>query len=261
MPRTAICYATAALASGCLFACDGRDHRQDSSCRIPAEARSGLPSPSHPRAAAASARVRPELEGSLYRIGLRFGDPVFIRAYKRERRLEVFVKGRDDGAFHWFRSYPIAAASGKPGPKLREGDKQVPEGFYLVTPEAMNPDSRFHLSFNIGYPNPFDRFHKRTGSLIMIHGGRASTGCLAMTDPAIEEIYTLCDAALRSGQMAIPVHLFPFRMTDAGLSKHPENPWRGFWDNLREGHDWFEKNRIPPAAIVTREGKYEFRMP
>ena len=261
MDRALRCHVTAALASGCLLACDGRDRQDGSSSEFPADVCSELPFPSHPRPAAAAARVRPELEASLHRVGLRFGDPVFLRAYKRERLLEVFVKGREDGKFRLFRSYPIAGASGELGPKLREGDRQVPEGFYLVSAAAMNPESRFHLSFNIGYPNALDRFHGRTGSLIMIHGGRASIGCLAMTDPGIEEIYLLCDAALRGGQEAFPVHLFPFRMTDENLAAMAGHPWRGFWDNLREGHGWFENRRVPPATTVTHDGKYEFREP
>ncbi|MFU8893066.1 MAG: L,D-transpeptidase family protein [Luteolibacter sp.] len=225
---------------------------------IPAEARSDLPHPAHPRAAAASQRVRPALESALYQQGLRFGDPVFLRAYKKERLLEVFVRNRDDGKFHLFRSYPVAAASGAPGPKLREGDKQVPEGFYSVSPPAMNSESKFHLSFNLGYPNAFDRHHRRDGSLIMIHGGRASIGCLAMTDPAIEEIYTLCDAAQRGGQRFFRVHIFPFRMTDENLAATHDHPWHDFWRNLRDGHDWFEKHGVPPDARVSPDGTYLF---
>ncbi len=225
---------------------------------MPAEAMSDLPAPNHPRAAAASARVRPALEAALYREGLRFGDPVFLRAYKKERVLEVFVQSRVDGRFRLFRSYPVAAASGTLGPKHREGDKQVPEGFYFVSASAMNPDSRFHLSFNIGYPNAFDRHRGRDGSFIMVHGGRASIGCLAMTDPGIEEIYTLCDAALRSGQKFFRVHIFPFRMTDANLAAHRNHEWAGFWRNLREGHYFFEQHGVPPDVGISQEGDYRF---
>jgi len=246
------------LASG--VACN-RNDQGASGAEIPPESLSTLNHPEPPRAAAASMRVRPELEAALYREGLRFGDPVFLRAYKKERVLEVFVQSREDGRFRLFRSYPVAAASGTLGPKLREGDKQVPEGFYHVTASAMNPESRFHLSFNIGYPNAFDRHHGRTGSLIMIHGGRASIGCLAMTDPAIEEIYTLCDAALRSGQRFFRVHIFPFRMSEANLAAHADHEWQDFWQNLREGHDTFEKHQVPPNASVSADGKYAFSQP
>jgi len=228
---------------------------------MPAEATSKLTPPAHPRAAAASERVRPALETALYQQDLRFGDPVFLRAYKKERILEVFVQNREDGKFRLFRSYPVAAASGTLGPKRREGDKQVPEGFYIVPPSAMNPESQYHLSFNIGYPNTFDVHHGRTGSFIMIHGGRASIGCLAMTDPGIEEIFILCDAAHRCGQPFFRVHLFPFRMTHENLASHLDHASHEFWQNLRDGDDWFEKHGAPPEVRVSPEGHYTFHHP
>jgi murein L,D-transpeptidase YafK len=217
-----------------------------------------MKNPSHPRAAAASARVRPALERDLTAAGLRFGDPIFLRAFKEERQLELFVQNRRSGTFDLFRTYPIAAASGTLGPKLAEGDGQVPEGFYAVPPSAMKPDSRYHLAFNIGYPNAFDRSLGRTGSLIMVHGNQVSIGCLAMTDEKIEEIYTLASAAHESGQRSIPIHIFPFRMTEARMQKAAGSAWFTFWTNLKQGHDWFEKHRIPPNATV-RNGRYVFR--
>ena len=209
------------------------------------------------RAAAAAANVRPALERDLTAAGLHFGDPVFIRAFKEEKQLELFVRNRANGKFELFRTYPIAATSGVPGPKLLEGDGQVPEGFYQVPPTAMNPTSRYHLAFNIGYPNEFDRAHQRTGSAIMIHGNHVSIGCLAMTDAKIEEIYTLCAAAHQAGQAAFRVHLFPFRMTAARMGKAAGNPNQTFWKNLAEGYDRFEQNQIPPDVTV-RQGRYQF---
>jgi len=250
------CWAFACISLA--IACCGEREKSTPETHMPAEATSKLAPPAHPRAAAASQRVRPALEAALYQKDLRFGDPVFLRAYKKERILEVFVQNREDGKFRLFRSYPVAAASGNLGPKLREGDKQVPEGFYIVPPSAMNPESKYHLSFNIGYPNAFDVHHGRTGSFIMIHGGRASIGCLAMTDPGIEEIFILCDAAQRSGQAFFRVHLFPFRMTDENLAAHREHASHEFWQNLRDGHDWFEKHGVPPDVRVSSEGQYTF---
>jgi murein L,D-transpeptidase YafK len=212
----------------------------------------------HPRPAAAAARVRPSLDRDLTAAGLKFGDPVFLRAFKEERQLELFVHQRKSGKFQLFRTYPIAATSGTLGPKLAAGDGQVPEGFYQVPPSAMKPDSKYHLAFNIGYPNAFDRALGRTGSLIMIHGNRVSIGCLAMTDEKIEEIYTLCAAALSQGQSQFRVHLFPFRMTDQRMAKAAGSPWEKFWQNLQEGYDQFEKTHIPPATSV-RDGRYQFR--
>ncbi len=209
------------------------------------------------RARAAAANTRPGLERDLATAGLKFGDPVFIRAFKEEDRLEVFVRNRATGKFDLFRSYPIAAASGGLGPKLREGDGQVPEGFYVVPPAAMKPDSQFHLSFNIGYPNEYDRAHQRTGSVIMVHGNCVSIGCLAMTDEKIEEIYTLCGAAHERGQGYFRVHIFPFRMTSERMLKSAGDPNEEFWMNLKAGYDLFEKNRVPPDVSVL-DGRYRF---
>jgi murein L,D-transpeptidase YafK len=214
--------------------------------------------PSHPRAAAAAARVRPALQRDLKAAGLAFGDPVFLRAFKEERQLELFVRKRQSGKFQLFRTYPIAAASGTLGPKLTEGDGQVPEGFYQVPPAAMKPDSRYHLAFNLGYPNAFDRSLGRTGSLIMIHGNRVSIGCLAMTDGKIEEIYTLCAAAHANGQAMFRVDVFPFRMTGERMAKATGSKWLAFWQNLQQGYDRFETTKLPPAVAV-RDGRYQFQ--
>ncbi len=214
--------------------------------------------PGEPRAAAAAANVRPGLEHDLTAAGLKFADPVFIRAFKEEKRLELFVRDRATGKFELFRTYPIAAASGSLGPKLTDGDGQVPEGFYSVPPDAMKPDSQFHLSFNIGFPNEYDRAHQRTGTVIMVHGNYVSTGCLAMTDEKIEEIYTLCAAALDGGQPLFRVHLFPFRMTDDRLQKAAGDPNEAFWINLKQGYDVFEKNHVPPDVSVA-DGCYQFK--
>ena len=140
--------------------------------------------------------------------------------------------------------------SGKLGPKLAEGDRQAPEGFYYVNRSRMKPDSTFHLAFNIGYPNSYDRAHNRTGSFIMVHGNQVSIGCFAMTDYWIEEIYTLCAEALKNGQPFFRVHIFPFRMTDERLAKESSNPWHPFWSNLKEGYDWFEEKKTPPNVTV-----------
>ena len=121
----------------------------------------------------------------------------------------------------------------------------------------MNPNSRFHLSFNLGYPNAYDRAHGRTGSALMVHGANVSIGCFAMTDPKIEEIYALCDAALRNGQAFFRVHSFPFRMTQPNMDKHRDSRWFDFWNNLKTGYDWFEKNGNPPDDSV-KDKRYVF---
>ena len=213
--------------------------------------------PGLPRARAAAERVLPLLQNSLSALGLKAGDPVFLRAFKEEGILELWMRPSGASRFVLFQSYPIAAQSGELGPKLLEGDGQVPEGFYQVSRSAMKPDSRFHLAFNIGYPNAYDRAHDRTGSFIMIHGSFVSIGCLAMTDEKIEEIYTLCDAALTAGQNRFDVHMFPFRMTPERMGNAQDSPHFAFWQNLQEGHRIFDEQGVPPDVSM-REKRYHF---
>jgi murein L,D-transpeptidase YafK len=200
------------------------------------------------RADEAIARVKPRLVARLQAKGLTWGAPIFIRIFKEEDQLEIWMER--DGRYEYFQTYPICTYSGDLGPKLREGDRQSPEGFYSVGRSQMNPASRFHLSFNLGFPNAFDRANGRTGSALMVHGSCASIGCYAMTDRGIEEIYALADAALRGGQQAFAVHIFPFRMTAENLRKHGKSPWTSFWNDLKTGYDSFEKHRRPPRITV-----------
>jgi murein L,D-transpeptidase YafK len=190
--------------------------------------------------------------------GLRRGQPVFIRIIKESSELELWM---DQGP-RWvlLHTWPICRWSGDLGPKLKEGDGQSPEGFYMVTRKALNPNSSYHLSFNLGFPNAYDRSLGRTGSFLMVHGDCLSIGCYAMTDAGIEDIYGLVEAALRNGQAAVPVHVFPFRMTDANLARYRNHRWADYWANLREGWDLFETTREPPAASVCG-GRYAFGAP
>jgi murein L,D-transpeptidase YafK len=180
--------------------------------------------------------------------GLHYGAPIFLRIFKASKELELWVQAREQ--FRLFRIYTICAASGRLGPKEHEGDLQSPEGFYMVTPERMNPDSQYHLSFDLGYPNTYDQSHGRTGSALMVHGNCVSAGCYAMTDADIEEIYTLADAALRSGQPSFAVHIFPFRMSQKYLRHFRSSRWLPFWLNLKEGYDYFARTRRPPLVLV-----------
>jgi len=205
------------------------------------------------RAELAARLVLPELAPALRARGLYAGDPIFIRIFKADRELELWVFHREDRRFRLFKTYLIEGMSGDPGPKLAEGDRQAPEGFYVVTRDRMNPNSRYHLSFNLGYPNDYDRDHGRTGSYLMVHGGWVSAGCFAMTDYGIEEIYSLADAALSGGQHYFRVHIFPFRMTDTAMNRVRGHKWFGFWENLREGYDYFERQGIPPDVSSVRK--------
>lgn len=207
------------------------------------------------RAARAATNAQRRLGATLKAKGVAFGDEIYLRAFKEEALLELWMRRGE--RFELVRTYPVCAASGGLGPKLRVGDEQVPEGFYRVGAGAMNPASNYHLSFNVGYPNAFDRSLGRTGGLIMIHGDCVSIGCLAMTDAGIEEIYTLADAAHRAGQRSFAVDIFPFRMTAENLKRHGTSKWKGFWQNLRQGHDAFEARRVPPK-VTSRDGRYVF---
>jgi murein L,D-transpeptidase YafK len=201
---------------------------------------------------AASVRLRPLLNAQ----SLALGAPVCLRVFKEERVLEVWLR-TDAGQFRLLKSYPICTFSGGLGPKLARGDGQSPEGFYSVRPGAMNPASRYHLSFDVGYPNAYDRAKGRTGSALMVHGACVSIGCYAMTDPTIEEIWTVMAAAFRNGQREIPVQLLPFRMSVESLARHRSDPWYDFWGDLKTGYDLFENARVPPRVEV-RDGRYRF---
>ena len=201
--------------------------------------------------------VLPRLRRELSRKNLRLGAPVFMRVFKEEKVLELWIEKEKGGQFELFKLYPICAYSGKLGPKLAEGDRQAPEGFYFVPRSRMNPNSKFHLSFNLGYPNAFERAKGRTGSFLMIHGNCVSIGCYAMGDRQIEEIYLLADAALDGGQAFFRVHCFPFRMTAEQLKKHAGNRWHDFWLNLKQGYDHFEHRKRPPEVTGNDSG-YRF---
>ncbi len=186
--------------------------------------------------------------------GMTTSTAMYIRVFKEESELELW-KQREDGRFYLFKTYPICNWSGALGPKLRQGDMQAPEGFYRVPQNMMNPNSQFHLAFNLGFPNAYDRANNRTGDFLMIHGKCKSAGCYAMTDALIEEIYALARESFIGGQEAIHVDAFPFRMTQANLERHRSSPHYGFWATMKDGYDFFEKAR-QPASVVVCERRY-----
>ena len=181
--------------------------------------------------------------------GMSPGSPIFVRIFKEESELEVW-KRRDDGRFYHFKTYPICTWSGDLGPKLAQGDRQAPEGFYTIQKNQMNPNSNFHLAFNLGFPNAYDRSQGRTGSALMVHGKCKSAGCYAMTDALIEEIYALARESFDGGQEAFEVHAYPFHMTDANMQRHRNSKWFEFWKTLKLGHDYFEATHEPPPVLV-----------
>lgn len=212
--------------------------------------------PSSRRSRDAIHRVQPNLRCEFEEKKLQYGSPIFVRIFKESMDLEIWIKSNNN--FELFKTYKICTyGSGTLGPKTREGDGQAPEGFYFVTPQRLNPVSYFHLSFNLGYPNKYDRVRGRTGGALMVHGSCVSIGCYAMTNEVIEEIFAIADAAFRNGQKFFRVHIFPFRMTKENMEKHKESEWIEFWENLKEGYDFFEENKIPPNVEVLNK-KYIF---
>jgi murein L,D-transpeptidase YafK len=188
--------------------------------------------------------------------GMSPSDPILMRAYKKESELEVW-KRRADGKYAHLKTYPICRWSGQLGPKIREGDRQAPEGFYTVTPAQMNPDSAYYLSFDTGYPNAYDRAHGRTGAHLMVHGSCSSAGCYAMTDKAIAEIYAMAREAFAGGQPAFQFQAYPFRMRPENFARHRADPYIAFWRNLKEGSDIFEVTREEPSVSVVSQ-RYHF---
>jgi murein L,D-transpeptidase YafK len=182
--------------------------------------------------------------------------PMLVRLFKQEAELEVWKQDRS-GKFALLKTYPICRWSGDLGPKVKEGDRQAPEGFYSIGPGQMNPQSAYYLSFNMGYPNAFDKALGRTGSQLMVHGDCSSRGCYAMTDEQISEIYTLGRESFFGGQRAFQVQAYPFKFTPVNMAKHRSNPNMPFWKMIKEGYDHFEVTRQEPKVEFC-ENKYVF---
>ena len=175
--------------------------------------------------------------------------PVLVRIFKEESELEVW-KQDTTGHFAILKVYPICRWSGDLGPKVNEGDRQAPEGFYTITPALMNPNSNYYLAINIGFPNAFDKANDRHGGFLMIHGDCSSRGCYAMTDEQIGEIYSLARESFLGGQQSFQIQAYPFRMTPANLARHRTNPNMAFWKMIKVGNDHFEATRLEPKVDV-----------
>ncbi|MCP4385583.1 MAG: murein L,D-transpeptidase, partial [Hyphomicrobiales bacterium] len=190
-----------------------------------------------------------KLNGEMQQNGMKETSPIFVRIFKEESELEIW-KQRPDGRYALLKTYDVCKWSGVLGPKLKEGDRQAPEGFYVVKPHQMNPKSQYYLSFNIGFPNNFDRAHGRTGSHLMVHGACSSSGCYSMTDQDAGQIFALARDAFKGGQTAFQIQAFPFRMTPENFARHRGDPNMEFWKMLKVGHDHFEVTRKVPKVDV-----------
>jgi murein L,D-transpeptidase YafK len=204
----------------------------------------------------ANAPIPPKLLAEISDKNMEVSSPILVRVFKTESELEVWKKDRS-GRYALLKTYPICKWSGDLGPKVKEGDRQAPEGFYDITPAQMNPNSQFYLAFNLGYPNAFDRAHDRTGAHLMVHGDCSSRGCYAMSDEQILEIFALGRESFFGGQKSFQVQAYPFRMTPANMAKHRNNPNIPFWRMLKEGYDHFEVTRLEPKVDVC-ERRYVF---
>ena len=187
--------------------------------------------------------------------GFQAGNSVFIRIFKVENKLELWLK--KEGRFKLFETYPICAWSGLLGPKLKQGDRQSPEGFYSVTQSQLNPNSKYYRSFNLGYPNAYDQSYQRTGDFLMVHGDCVSVGCYAMTDPLMKEIWHLITTAFEQGQDAFQVQALPFALTQVNLLRYKGHKWLDFWKELKPGYDLFNQTGLPPI-ITVKEKQYQF---
>src|SRR3974390_1137135 len=206
--------------------------------------------------AKANQPVPPKLIAEMVAKDMDLQSPILIRLFKQEAELEVWKQDRS-GRFALLKSYPICRWSGDLGPKVREGDRQAPEGFYAITPAQVNPQSAYYLSFNTGYPNAYDRSLGHTGSELMVHGDCSSRGCYAMTDEQIAEIYALGRESFFGGQKAFQFQAYPFHMTAFNLAKHRNNPNMLFWKMIKEGSDHFEVSHQEPKVDFC-EKKYVF---
>ncbi|HLG03601.1 MAG TPA: L,D-transpeptidase family protein [Bacteroidia bacterium] len=189
---------------------------------------------------------------------------LFIRIFKEEAEVEAWVKSAKNPTFKLFTTYPICAGSGTLGPKRCQGDNQVPEGFYHIY--VFNPHSNYHLSLGVSYPNASDNYFackRDAGGAIMIHGNCVTIGCVPITDDLIRELYVLAAEAKNGGQNEIPIHIFPARLSEKKLGSlkndYPDKATHALWDNLREGYEPFEKNKLLPVVRIDAKGKYLFK--
>lgn len=190
---------------------------------------------------------------------------LFIRVFKISKRVELWAKAAAVDSFLLLTTYEICSLSGQPGPKRREGDLQIPEGFYYI--DRFNPASNFYLSLGINYPNQSDRIladRSRPGGEIFIHGACVTIGCVPITDEWIKELYLACVWAKSAGQEKIPVHIFPEELSGEKYETlrkrfEGETTLLEFWENLKIGYDYFQQNKkLPSVTVRVKDGSYVF---
>ena len=206
----------------------------------------------------AAPQISSKMAAEMSTKGMKPESPVLVRIFKQESELEVWKIDRS-GHYALLKTYPICRWSGKLGPKKTAGDRQAPEGFYHVSAAMLNPKSQFYVSFNLGYPNKLETALGYTGEALMVHGACSSSGCYAMTDQGVGEIYAIVARALAGGQDRFQVQAYPFRMTAANMASHKQDDNFSYWRTLKEGYDAFEfSKRQPKVSICGR--RYMFNM-
>lgn len=202
-------------------------------------------------------RLTPVLKKEFKAKNFTWGSEIYFRVFKKEEEFEVWIK--KGAQFSLFKTYKICYFSGGLGTKTKQGDGKSPEGFYFIKPAQLNPFSKYHLAFNIGYPNSYERQKGYTGSALMVHGNCVSIGCYAMGNKNIEEIYTLLQSALEHNQPFARIHIFPFKFTARMMNSRVVRASKSysFWKNLRQGYQFFQDKKIPPN-VTTKGGKYVF---
>lgn len=199
-----------------------------------------------------------DINTQMRRLGVTKSDPVFLRIIKSDYLLELWMRPRSSESYVLVKKYPVLAISGKIGPKQKQGDMQAPEGFYRVFASSLNPNSTYHLSFNIGYPNAWDKLNNRTGNYIMVHGSDVSAGCFAIGDKGVEELYSIVESYVKApdGKVGIPVHVYPFALTDKRLAAAKKHEHYPFWCFLKEAWDWTEQRKSPPPVRIAPQGMF-----
>lgn len=188
--------------------------------------------------------------------GMRKNSPIMMRLFKNEHVLEIW-KQKDNGRYDMIANYNICAWSGTLGPKVKQGDRQAPEGYYTIRPYQMNPNSKYFLAINTGFPNAYDRANGRNGADLMIHGACSSSGCYSMTDANVQEIFAFARDAFAGGQKEFMLEALPFRMTAVNMAQYSSHPDYKFWQMIKEGYDYFELTHTPPKVDFC-EKKYVF---
>jgi murein L,D-transpeptidase YafK len=203
-----------------------------------------------------STEITPKIAREIKSKGFNQEDAVLVRIFKEESELELW-KQKASGQYVLYKTFPICRWSGKLGPKKKIGDRQAPEGFYRVNMGLLNPKSQFYLSFNLGYPNRLESALGYTGEALMVHGACSSSGCYAMTDQQMAELYPIILKAMKSGQRSFQVQAYPFRMNAANMARHAGDPNMRFWQNLKQGYDAFNRTKRD-VTISVCEGRYQF---